>query len=92
MPNQLHKLQILIDIFLKYNILIKPNKFYLNYFDISLLGQQVNSLGLTTSIKKLKTIHLLTYSNILGKLKYYLGLTSYFCNYIYFYAQLATSL
>lgn len=36
--NLLHKLWILFNIFFKYNISIKPIKFYLNYPDIGLLG------------------------------------------------------
>lgn len=82
----LGKLHIFFDIFFKYNISIKPTKFFLNYLDVGFLSQQVNSLGLTTLEEKLKAIRLLTYPNILGTLEYYLGLTGYFRNYIYFYA------
>lgn len=38
LPDLFQKLQILFKIFLKYNISIKPTKFYLNYPDIGLLG------------------------------------------------------
>lgn len=79
-------------IFLKYNISIKPTKSYFNYPNVGLLGQQVNSLGLTTSAEKLKAIRFLTYPNTLGALKYYFGLTGYLRNYIHFYAQLAVPL
>lgn len=54
LPDLFNKLQILFEIFLHYNISIKPTKSYLNYPDIRLLGQQVNSLGLIISEKKLK--------------------------------------
>ena len=64
----------------------------MNYPDIGLLGQQVNSLGLTTSEEKFRVIKYLTYPETLGALEYYLGLTGYLRNYIYFYAQLATPL
>lgn len=33
------KLYIFFNIFLEYNILIKPTKLYLNYLDVGLLGQ-----------------------------------------------------
>lgn len=79
----------MFEIFLKYNILINSTKSYLNNLNVSLLGQQVNFLGLITSAEKLKAIQLLVYPDKLGTLEYYLGLTSYFCNYIHFYAQLA---
>lgn len=86
LPDLLQKLRILFEIFLEYNILIQPTKSYLNYPDVGLLSQQINSLDLTNSAEKLKAIQLLTYPNILGALEYYLGLTGYLCNYIYFYA------
>ena len=87
-----HKLRILFEIFLHYNISIKPIKSYLNYPDVGLLGQQVNSLGLTTSDEKLKAIRLLRYPETLGALEYYLGLTGYLKSYIHFYAQMTSPL
>ena len=92
LSNLLSKLQVLFDIFLRYNILIKPTKFFLNYPDVELLEQKVNSLGLTTSDEKLKAIRLLAYLDTLGALEYYLGLTGYLQSYIHFYAQLAAPL
>lgn len=53
-----------------------------------LLEQTLNSLRLTISNKKLKAIRFLTYPNMLIAWEYYLGLTGYLQNYIYFYAQL----
>lgn len=85
----LKNLHILFNIFLKYNISIKPTKIFFNYPDIGLLGQWVNFLGPTTSEEKFRAIKHLIYPKTLSVLKYYLGLTGYFCNYIYFYAQLA---
>ncbi len=92
LPDLLYKLQTLFEIFLAYNISISPIKLYLNYLDVILLGQWVDSLGLTTSEQKLKAIKLLTYPDILGALEYYLGLTGYLRSYIHFYAQLAAPL
>ena len=92
LPDLLDKLQILFEIFLHYNISIKPTKSFLNYPDVRLLGQRVNSLGLTTSDEKLNAIRLLTYSDTLRALEYYLGLTRYLQSYIHFYAQLAAPL
>ena len=92
LSNLLEKLRILFDIFLEYNISIKPTKSFLNYPDVGLLGQRVNSLGMTTSEEKLWAIKHLTYPKTLGALEYYLGLTGYLRNYIHFYAQLAAPL
>lgn len=52
-------------------------KSYLNYPDVTLLGQRVNILGLSTSKKKLKAVRLLKYPETLGALEYYLDLTGY---------------
>lgn len=86
LPDLITKLHVLFDIFLHYNILIQPTKSYLNYPDVTLLGQCVNSLGLSTSEENLKTVCLLKYSKTLKALKYYLGLTGYLRSYIHYYA------
>ncbi len=52
----LQKLRVLFEIFVAYNISIKPTKTYLNYLDVRFLGQQVNSLGLTISDDKVRAI------------------------------------
>lgn len=39
LKNLLRKLRILFEIFLYYNIFIKPTKSYFNYFDIGFFGQ-----------------------------------------------------
>ena len=91
-PDLLDKLHTLFEIFLAYNISISPTKLYLNYPNVVLLGQQMYSIGLTTSEQKLKAIKLLTYPDTLGALEYYLGLTGYLRNYIHVYAQLAAPL
>ncbi len=83
------KLRILFKIFVAYKILIKPTKSFLNYQDVGLLGQRVNSLGLNTATEKLPAIKLLTYPKTLGALEYYLGLTGYLRSYIHFYVQLS---
>ena len=48
------KLRILFKTFVAYKISIKPTKSFLNYPDVSLLGQRVNFLGLTTVTEKLQ--------------------------------------
>lgn len=92
MADLLMKLRVLFEIFLCYNILIQPTKSYLNYPNIILLGQQINSLRLLTSKENLKAVRLLKYPKTLGALKYYLGLNGYLRSYIHYYAQLASLL
>lgn len=86
------KLHILFDIFLVYNISIKPTKSFFNHSDVGLLGQPINCLGIITLEEKVRAIKQLTYPKILSALKYCLELISYLRNYIHFYAQLATPL
>ncbi len=88
----LSKLRILFEIFVAYNISIKPTKTFFNYPDVGLLGQEVNTLGLTKAKKKLDAIRLLQYPLTVGALEYYLGLTGYLRSYIHYYAQLAEPL
>lgn len=92
LDNLLSKLRILFEIFVAYNIFIKPTKIFLNYPDVRLLGQEVNTLSMTTAKKKLNAIRLLQYPLTVGILEYYLGLTGYFHSYIHYYAQLAEPL
>lgn len=93
LSNLLKKLRILFNIFLEYNISIKPSKSFFNYPNsVRFLGQKVCSPGLTISEKKLRAITFFNYSKTLGALEYYLWLTGYLHNYIHLYAQLATPL
>ena len=86
LPDFLKKLHIIFDIFLEYNISIKPNKSFFNYFNIGFLDQKINFLGLTNSEEKFRAMNLLNYSKTLGMLKYYLRLIDYLRNYIHYYA------
>lgn len=88
LDNLLLKLYIFFKIFVVYNISIKRTKFFVNYFNAGLLGQEINILSLIIVKKKLNTIKLLQYLLTRRALKYYIELTSYFCFYIYYYAKL----
>ena len=88
----LKDLRELFQLFVDYNISISPTKTYLGYPDVNLLGQRVNSLGLTSSEEKLRAISRLRYPKTLGALEHYLGLTGYLRQYVHFYAQLAKPL
>lgn len=57
--NLLSKLRILSEIFVTYNISIKSTKTFLNYPDVGLLGQKVNTLSQTIAKEKLNAIRLL---------------------------------
>ncbi len=64
------------------NISIKSINAFIGYPSVHLLGQKVDSLGLTTAEMKLQAISKLMFFYILRQLEYYLGLTRWFCRYI----------
>ena len=66
-----------------------PEKIYLNYPNLKLLGRFINLLRLIIVKDKLKAIVKLCYPSILSELEYYLGLTNYIRPAIHWYTQLA---
>lgn len=82
-------LQAIFDLCIQYNISIKLIKVFFNYSSVNLLGQHVNSLGLTTVKDKLAAIAAVEYLTMLRDLKYFLSLTSYFCLSVHCYVQIA---
>lgn len=92
LPEHLQDLRSLFGLFVEYNITVSPNKAYLGYPDVNLLGRKVNSFGLISPEEKLKAISELRYSTTLGELEHYLGLTGYLRQYVHFYAQISKSL
>ena len=85
----LHKVFAL---FLEKGISVKPTKSYVGYPSVKLLGQRVDSLGLSTAEEKLEAISKLNFPLTLSSLETYLGLTGYLRNYIPRYAQVCQPL
>ena len=71
---------------------IKPSKTYLGYPTITLLGQTVDSLGLTTAAGKLSAIAGMSFPERLKDLERYLGFTGWLRDYIPYYTQKAEPL
>ena len=67
------------------NIHLAPNKAFLNYPSVYLLGQYIDTLGLATAEDKLTTIRNLEFPKILAALERYLGMTGYLKQYIPYY-------
>jgi len=59
----------------KTNISINPTKAFIGYPSIQLLGQKVDSLGLSTAEDKLRAITALSFPITLSQLEIYLGFT-----------------
>lgn len=74
------------------NISIKPEKAFVGYPTVYLLGQKVDSLGLATAEDKLKAIAGLRYPRNLQLLETYLGLTGWLRGSVPMYACIAKPL
>lgn len=67
-------------------------KAFLGFPSVTLLGQHVNGLGISTSADKLAAINALAFPTTVGDLEIYLGLTGWLRHYIEYYAQRAEPL
>ena len=74
------------------NIYLAPNKAFLGYPFVQLLGQHINALGLATVEDKLITIRNLKFSRILVALKWYLDIIEYLKQYVSYYSAIIKSL
>ena len=75
-----------------YNICLAPEKSFLGYPSVALLGQRVDAFGLTTSADKLAAIARLAFLQTLHQLDHYLGLTGYLRQYVPYYAAVVRPL
>ena len=74
------------------NIHLAPNKAFLGYLSVHLLGQRVDALGLATAEEKLAAIRNLEFSKTLAALDKYLGLIGYLKQYVLYYTAIAKPL
>ena len=82
-------LRLLFQLFSSVGISINPTKAFLGYPSIRILGQHVDSLGLSTDAEKLEAISRLQFPEMLKQLEIYLGLTGYLRQYVPFYAAVS---
>ncbi|KAL1981340.1 hypothetical protein VTN96DRAFT_2781 [Rasamsonia emersonii] len=69
------------------NISISPDKSYIGFPNVQLLGQRVDALGMSTVEEKLKAITSLSFPRSLKELETYLGMTGALRHYIAHFAQ-----
>lgn len=62
-------LRTVIRMLLAYNISLKPDKSYIRYLSVELLGQRVDALGMTTTKDKLEAITSLAFRKTLKALE-----------------------
>lgn len=92
LEEHLRHLNQIFALFAEMNIVLKPAKTFLGYPSVSLLGQKVDSLGMTTTQEKLEAILSLRFPQTFKHLEAYLGKTGYLRQYVSYYAQKADSL
>jgi len=88
----LHHLRQLFTLLRSKNVSLAPSKSYLGYPSVLLLGQRVDSLGMTTSEEKIHAITSLRFPATLRELETFLGLTGWLRASIPRYAQRAQAL
>jgi hypothetical protein len=71
----------------EYNICLDPRKARLAFPSLTLLGREIDSLGMTTQAEKLKAISSLTFPKNCKQLETYLGMTGDFRHCISRYAS-----
>ena len=79
-------------LFKRVGVTLKASKSFLAYPNVQLLGQRVDSFGLSTPTERLAAISRLRFPLTLAALETYLGMTGYLRNYIAWYAQIARPL
>jgi transposase InsO family protein len=74
------------------HICLAPEKAYIGFPSITLLGQRVDALGISTPEERLRALTNLDFPETLSQLETYLGMAGYFRSYISRYAQIADPL
>ena len=92
LKEHLTHLKIVFNLFVKFNIAIKLIKMFIDYSDVALLEQRVNSLKFSISEEKFKAIASIKFSETLQNLKHYFELTKYIRDHIHYYAVIVRSL
>ena len=92
LSQHLEHLRSMFALFREKRISLNPKKSFLGYPSVVLLGQRVDSLGLSTSEEKLAAITSLRFPKTLRELETFLGLTGWLRSSIPKYAQRANAL
>ena len=87
LEEHIQHLRTIFQLFVMHNITLNPEKTYLGYLSITLLGQKVNGLGLTSASEKVLAISNWRFPHNLKLLESYLGFTNWLRDYIPYYVQ-----
>ena len=92
LEEHLNHLATIFQLFRDKRVSLAPTKSYLGYPSVILLGQRVDSLGMSTSAEKIAAITSLRFPYTLRDLEIFLGLTGWLRSSVSHYAQRASSL
>ena len=92
LQEHIQHLRQVFTLFRRAGVVLKPVKSFMGYPNVQLLGQRVDSFGLSTPQERLAAISKLRFPQTLAALETYLGMTGYLRNYIPWYAQVARPL
>jgi len=92
LDDHISHLQTLFQALQNKNVTLSGSKLYIGFPSVTLLGQRVDGLGLSTADDKIAAIKALTFPATLKDLETYLGMTGWHRHFILNYAQLAEPL
>ncbi len=92
LEEHLKHLATVFQLFRNKRVSLSPTKSYLGYPSVVLLGQRVDSLGMSTSAEKIAAITSLRFPYTLRDLEFFLGLTGWLRSSVSHYAQRALPL
>lgn len=86
LEEHVERLHLLFDTLERYNICLDPKKARIGFPNLTVLGKEIDSLGMTTKEEKLEAILTLEFPRTCKQLETYLGMTSEFRHCIEHYA------
>lgn len=92
LQEHLSHLRQIFELFRARRVSLSPTKSFIGYPSVTLLGQRVDGLGMSTSKEKIQAITNLRFPETLRDLEIFLGLTGWLRSSIPSYAQLANPL
>lgn len=92
LAEHLNHLRQIFELFRSKRVSLSPTKSFIGYPSVTLLGQRVDGLGMSTSQEKIQAITNLRFPETLRDLEIFLGLTGWLRSSIPRYAQLANPL
>ena len=92
LKEHLFHLRQIFELFRHKRVSLSPTKTFIGYPSVTLLGQRVDGLGMSTSQEKIQAISDLRFPETLRDLEIFLGLTGWLRSSIPCYAQLANPL